>query len=53
MRADLVLATLGGKQVWMVTVPIPQAGTYYVVAVAHGMGGVVTATDVGAISFGN
>jgi len=53
MRADLVLATLGGKQVWMVTVPIPQAGTYYGVAVAHGMGGVVTATDVGAISFGN
>jgi hypothetical protein len=52
LEADAVLATLGGKQVWMVTVPIPQAGNFAFLASTIN-GGVVTATDVGAISFGN
>jgi hypothetical protein len=52
LEADAVLATLGGKQVWMVNVPIPQAGNFAFLASTIN-GGVVTATDVGAISFGN
>jgi hypothetical protein len=46
------LVTLGGKQVWMVTVPIPHAGNFAFMA-STVQAGVVTATDVGAISFGN
>ena len=46
------LATLGGKEVWIVTVPIPQAGNFAFLASSIN-GGVVSASDVGAISFGN
>jgi hypothetical protein len=54
LQGDLEPVTLGGKQVWMVSVPIPEAGTYGFVAFgSSARGGVVTATDVGAISFGN
>jgi hypothetical protein len=52
LEADALLATLGGKQVWMVTVPIPEAGNFAFLA-STVEGGVVSATDVGAISFGN
>jgi hypothetical protein len=52
LEADALLATLGGKQVWMVTVPIPDAGNFAFLA-STVEGGVVSATDVGAISFGN
>jgi hypothetical protein len=54
LQGGLEPVTLGGKTVWMVSVPIPQAGTYGFVAFgSSAAGGVVTATDVGAISFGN
>jgi hypothetical protein len=52
-HADNVLATLGGKQVWMVTVPIPQAGVPIYFMSSSSQAGVVNATEVGAISFGN
>jgi hypothetical protein len=52
LHAVLELATLGGRQVWIVTVPIPQAGNFAFLA-STVEGGVVNATDVGAISFGN
>jgi hypothetical protein len=54
LQGDVEPVTLGGKTLWMVSVPIPQAGTYGFVAFGSSTrGGVVSATDVGAISFGN
>jgi hypothetical protein len=53
LRAEPEAATLGGKQVWMVTVPIPQAGATIYFMPSSSQGGVVNATEVGAISFGN
>jgi hypothetical protein len=50
--AKVDAAILGGKQVWMVTVPIPGSGTYNFVGFAR-QADVIGATDVGAISFGN
>jgi len=54
LRALPVAVTLGGKQVWMVTIPIPEAakGAYDFVASTN-QGGVVSASEVGQISFGN
>lgn len=52
LAAKVEAVRLGGKQVWMVTVPIPEAGTYNFIALAR-QEGVVGGTDVGAISFGN
>jgi hypothetical protein len=53
LQAEPVAATLGGKQVWMVTVPIPQAEGDFAFLASTVEGGVVNATEVGAISFGN
>jgi hypothetical protein len=50
---DLQPATLAGKQVWMVTVPIPQAAGDFAFLASTVQAGVVNATEVGAISFGN
>jgi hypothetical protein len=52
LKAEAVQATLGGKQVWMVTVPIPQAGTFAFL-VAASQAGLISASEVGQISFGN
>jgi hypothetical protein len=52
LEADALAATLGGKQVWIVTVPIVQAGSFAFVASTND-GGVVSASDVGQINFGN
>lgn len=53
LRAVAAAATLGGKQVWMVTVPIPQAAGDFAFLASTVEAGVVNATEVGAISFGN
>jgi hypothetical protein len=54
LQVEPVAVTLGGRQVWVVSVPIPQAGTYGFVAFGTSAnGGVVHASEVGAISFGN
>ena len=50
---DLHPAALGGRQVWMVTVPIPQTAGNFAFLASTVEAGVVNATEVGAISFGN
>lgn len=51
LEAKVEAARLGGKQVWMVTVPIPEAGTYNFVAFDR-QAGVISASEVGSITFG-